>query len=257
MTSRLARSAPSAIWAAPSAARVSSREQALPAASPTLGVVASPSRGPAASFGRPLCARWLTGRARRPIELERATELGEAPRGGYALRPREHGRGLSQARSQRRPLTLARASEAIGLGGRRLGGLARERQAGLLLEPEGRAELGRALGEPLAELSAAPEASWWKPALTSPSRDASRARSSGCGLPSGCVAERTSDEPPLVRQEPAHVVDQGQALRACGSRCPTRAPPSAAPASRARTSRPPAGNPATERAVLGSSVIRS
>ncbi len=40
--------------------------------------------------------------------------------------------------------------------------------------------------------SSAPWESCWKPTLTSPSRDASRACASGCGLPSGWVAERTS-----------------------------------------------------------------
>ena len=141
------------------------------------------SRGPGPARGGHL----------RPGRL-RAVPAEERARGELAGERLERGKesGPGRAEDRRgRLLQAGRERTRESPSGRAGPGRGRQRQAGLFLEPERRAELGHALAQARAELGRA-SAILPNPAFTSPSRDDSRAGSSGAVMPSGWVAERTS-----------------------------------------------------------------
>ena len=149
VTSRCARPAPSAIWAAPSAARVSSRKRT------------------SCGFSG-LClagSGWMTGRRSSPALVRlglRARPSSPKPAKALLRTGKLHGAGsplvhCKTAEACLRPEAsaspdAARATESSDLGIDTIAGLAGQAQAGFRFEPDGRAQPGCSFGEPLLKL---------------------------------------------------------------------------------------------------------
>ena len=230
LTSRCARAAPAAICPAPSAARVSSRRSvcagfsggaagasaAFGAGSAGANGSTGSGAGASAGFGASAGAAWpprtsrtaasnmpepfSPTRRRAPsfapwirVRLSAEASAGASHVGGRpcdqstaaeAVRsPRESGSGSGSA-------GFAAGVGAAGSAGFAAGAPVKFRPSFSSIQSAARILPAPAL-RPCSRLRP-PSAICLKPSLTSPSRDASRARFSGSGLPSGWVAERTS-----------------------------------------------------------------
>ena len=226
---------------APSAARRQLAEHRLPRGSP------SPAAGGRRRRGRP-AARGLGGLRPRPRSTVRPSR---------AARPRPSGPAGAPAAAPTPRLEVADARRRGGRAGRGRGfgpvsvqarsSSSSQRAARSLAAPSF-SPFWSCAG-PVGEL---PEPSF---DLAQPRREPGRLERLGAAQRLGRRADL--GEPPLVGQEPAHVVDQRQALRAAQVARPTRARPSAGRASPGRTSRRPAAGSAPTAVAAGSSVSRS